>query len=98
MISYYNTVTKEYLYDFSAKVIDCNNQTLTIKSSDLYWCEFKFDKYKYVILGTNVLIIDALITSQIGVLYINRPITTKIGPNIKIIRIIRHDNVQKSST
>lgn len=98
MISYYDTVTKEYLYDFSAKIIDCNNQTLIIKSADLHWCEFKFDKYKYVILGTNVLIIDALITSQIGVLYINRPITTKIGSNIKIAKAIKYDHVQKSST
>lgn len=98
MISYYDTVTKEYLYDFSAKIIDCNNQTLIIKSTDLYWCGFEFDKYKYVILGTNVLIIDALITPQIGVLYINRPITTKIGSNIKIAKVIRHNNVQKFST
>jgi hypothetical protein len=93
MISYYDHVTKEYLYDFSAKIIACNNQTLTIKSTNLYWCEFKFDKYKYVILGTNVLIIDALITPQIGVLYIDKPITTKIGSNIKITKVIKHDHV-----
>lgn len=62
-------------------VVECNNQTLTVKGMP-FWFEYKSNKWK--IAGTDVTVIEYMGTEEIGVLYLNTPITIESGKRINI--------------
>ena len=62
-------------------VVECNNQTLTVKGMP-FWFEYKSNKWK--IAGTDITIIEYMGTEEIGLLYLNTPITIESGKRINI--------------
>lgn len=65
----------------SAIVIECNNQTLTVKGMP-FW--FTFYPNIYVIAGTDIFIIDYIGTDDISIIYLNKPIIIDKGKHINI--------------
>lgn len=76
------------LYDFevllAVKVIECTSQTLTVKGVP-FW--YTFTPGKWIIAGTDINIIDYIGDSNIGLLYIDRPIVVNPGTYINLTTI-----------
>lgn len=62
-------------------VLECNNQTLTVKGMP-FWFEFQPNKWK--IAGTDITVIEYVGTEDIGLLYLNTPITIEKGKRINL--------------
>lgn len=62
-------------------VLECNNQTLTVKGMP-FWFEFQPNKWK--IAGTDIVVIEYVGTEDIGLLYLNTPITIEKGKRINL--------------
>ena len=62
-------------------VLECNNQTLTVKGMP-FWFEFQPNKWK--IAGTDITVIEYIGTEEVGLLYLNTPITIEIGKRINL--------------
>ena len=62
-------------------VTECNNQTLTVKGMP-FWFEFQPNKWK--IAGTDITVIEYMGTEEVGLLYLNTPITIESGKRINI--------------
>lgn len=67
-------------YTVTATVVECINQTVTVKG-----LPFWFVKYpSMTITGTDINILDYIGTPEIGLLYLDKPVSFKPGISINI--------------
>lgn len=78
--------SKMYFNNFvlSATVLECNNQTLTVKGLP-FW--FVFIPNTWKLAGTDIYIIDYIGTSEIGMLYLSKEVLIELGKEINITYI-----------
>ena len=62
-------------------VLESTNQTLTVKGMP-FWFECRPNKWK--IAGSDITIVDYIGTEEIGLLYLNTPITIESGKRINL--------------
>ena len=62
-------------------VLESTNQTLTVKGMP-FWFECRPNKWK--IAGSDITVIEYIGTEEVGLLYLNTPITIEIGKRINL--------------
>jgi hypothetical protein len=65
----------------SIEVAECNNQTITVKKVP-FW--FISESKDYVIAGTDIKVLDYVGNTNIGLLYLSKPVLIKTGNFINL--------------
>ena len=65
----------------SIEVAECNNQTITVKKVP-FW--FAPECQDYIIAGTDIKVLDYIGNTNIGLLYLSKPILIKVGNFINL--------------
>lgn len=70
-----------------AEVIECNNQTITVKGLPFWFTYTPILK----IAGSDITIIDYIGNSKLGLLYVDKPVKFMAGTHINIQKIDKLD-------
>lgn len=65
----------------TATVVECVNQTITVKGLP-FW--YTFYPNMWVVSGTDIAIIDYIGTTEIGILYLSKPVQIEPGKHINL--------------
>lgn len=65
----------------TATVVECVNQTITVKGLP-FW--YTFYPNMWVVSGTDIDIIDYIGTTEIGILYLSKPVQIESGKHINL--------------